>query len=867
MVPRPALFGRLENSGRVTVICAPAGSGKTTLVRSWIAEADVGSRVAWPVAGPEEHDPQRFWLAVLDAVRGTAPGSALARAMTAAPGVDGWGIAERLLTDLAGLADPMWLVIDDVHELAASGVLRQLESLVTRAPAALRLVLLTRQDVRLGLHRLRLDSELTEIRAEDLRFTPEEARELLESAGASLSDDALVSLLDRTEGWAAGLRLAALSLTGHPAPERFVAEFSGSDRVVAEYLLAEVLERQPEDVRRLLLCTSVLERVNGALADLLTGGSGGERILQGLERANAFVVSLDATRSWFRYHRLFADLLNLELRRTAPGELDALRRRAATWLAEHGYPEEAIRQAQAVRDWDLATRLLADHWPVLYLDGQDATTHELLAAFPDHLVATDCELATMVASDELGHGSVATAKRYLALAERNSAGVPAKRREHARLLLGIVLLMLSHKQGDLPAMAEQAQRLREITTAPDATRPELGDDLRGIALTSLALAENWAANFGEARHYLELGRTLGRRTRRPYVEFKNLTCQAVNEFFLSFELAAEHCLQSVALAERHGWSEGPVAGLAYLVLGAVRLWQGRLDEAEPWVRRAERTIRPQAHPVAGIGIRNVRATLAMARDHDDEAMAAFAEADRLAELLDTPNPTTVAVAGFALYPLVRRGETERVEQALAEPDDHDRDRGETWIVRAILALAQDDPSAATTALAPVLDGTAPLQWSARLTQAFLLDAIARDALGDAEAAGRALERALDLAEPNGELVWFLLHPARDLLSRHRTRRTRHASLIAQVENLLAGRPSAPTPPPVVEPLSDSEIRVLRYLPTNLSAPEIATELSVSRNTVKTHIRNLYQKLGVNRRTDAVARGRALGLLAPSGHRR
>ena len=309
------------------MISAVAGSGKTTLVRSWIDEEGLHDQVAWPVVGPDDRDPLRLWPAVLDAVRGTIPGSALARALTPAPDLDGWGIAERLLTDLAPLADRIWLVIDHVHELDSTEVLRQLELLMMRAPSPLRFVLVTRRDVRLGLHRLRLDSELTEIRTADLRFTLEEARELFASAGVVLPEPSLALLLDRTEGWVAGLRLAALSLTGHPSPERFVTEFSGSERTVAEYLLAEVLEQQSGQVRALLLRTSILERVNGELADLLTGDSGGgERVLQDLEQANAFVVCLDATRSWFRYHRLFADLLHLQLRRTAPDELVTERR-------------------------------------------------------------------------------------------------------------------------------------------------------------------------------------------------------------------------------------------------------------------------------------------------------------------------------------------------------------------------------------------------------------------------------------------------------------------------------------------------------------------------------------------------------------
>src|SRR6202522_3039875 len=306
-------------------------------------------------------------------MRGTAAGSALVRPLTAAPGLNGWAVVERLLKDLAQLEDPLWLMIDDAHVLDPGEVLSQLELLVLRAPRQLRFVFATRHDLRMGLHRLRLEGELTEIRAADLRFSLAEARALFAATAVQLPEEALALLHGRTEGWAAGLRLAALSLAGHPDPGRFAAEFSGTDRTVAEFLLAEVLDRQSEEVRRLLLRTSVLERVSGPLADVLTGSSGGERILQDLERANAFVVSLDAGRTWFRYHQLFADLLQLELRRTEPNEQAALHGAAAGWLAEHGHPVEAVRQAQAAGDWGTAARVLSDHWLEFYLAGGGAT--------------------------------------------------------------------------------------------------------------------------------------------------------------------------------------------------------------------------------------------------------------------------------------------------------------------------------------------------------------------------------------------------------------------------------------------------------------------------------------------------------------
>ena len=419
----------------MTVVSAPPGSGKTILLRSWITEADLADSVAWVSAGGAERDPQRFWLSVLGALRQTTAGSALVRELTAAPDLDGWAIAERLLKDLVPLEDRIWLVIDDVHKLGSGEARRQLELLVMRAPQELRFVLATRHDLRLGLHRLRLEGELTEIREPDLRFTVDEARKLVSAAGVVLPEPALALLHERTEGWAAGLRLAALSLAGHPDPGRFAEEFSGSERTVAEYLVAEVLDRHSGAARRLLLRTSVLELVSGPLADALTGGSGGERILQELEETNAFVVSLDAARSWFRYHHLFADLLQLELRRTAPGEVTALHQAATSWFAGHGHPVEAVRHAQAAQDWRLASRLLADHWPTLQLGGQAATGHELLAGFPADAAATDAELAVLIAADELAQGSLEAAEGYLGLAARASATVPVDRHEQLQILL------------------------------------------------------------------------------------------------------------------------------------------------------------------------------------------------------------------------------------------------------------------------------------------------------------------------------------------------------------------------------------------------------------------------------------------------
>jgi LuxR family transcriptional regulator, maltose regulon positive regulatory protein len=864
VVSRRGLFERLTRAQRVVQLSAPPGSGKTVLLRSWIAVTGLAACTAWISVPNEEGDPQRLWISLVAALRGTAAGAALVRELTAAPDLDAWTVIERLLEDLASLEDRTWLVIDDMHELSSAEAQRQLELLVMRAPPALRFVLVTRHELRLGLHRLRLAGELTEIRADDLRFSRAEAQALLDAAGVTLSVSALDLLYDRTEGWAAGLRLAALSLAGHPDPDRFAAEFSGSERTVAEYLMAEVLERQPEETRRLLLRTSLLPLINGELADLLTGRSGGERVLQRLEEAGAFVISLDARRSWFRYHQLFADLLQLELRGSEPAELPALHEAAAGWYAGHGYPVEAVRHAQAAQDWSLAARLLSDRWVGLGLAGLGGTAHELLARFPADVIAADAELAARVAGDQLARGSLEEAERYLAVAARALESVPADRRGRAQVVLSVVRMRLARQRGDLTAVAGAARRL----LAPaDPAEHELTGDLRALALIDLGIAEQWTARFDAANRHLEDGIALARQLGRPYLEVTGLAHLAQLVSWRSFLLGAERGRQAIELATEHGWADEPVAGIAYLAIGVAMVTQGRLEEAERALGQAERTVRAEAEPAAGMRLRYGRGMLEFVSGRHDSALSAFRTAERLAGSLVTPHTLAPRLRSHLLQTLVRTGAAQRVEQALAGLDGPERDRGEIRIAEASLRLAQDDPAAATAVLAPVTDGSVVMS-NAHLwdVQAFLLQAIAADALGDAAAARRALEQALGRAEPEGLLFPFLYDPAPELLDRHRRRGTAHAGLIDEILNVLAGQ--APGSPPdgprrLREPLSRAEARVLRYLPTKLSTPEIAGELYLSVNTVKTHMRHLYDKLGVHRRHEAVEQARALGLLAPS----
>jgi LuxR family maltose regulon positive regulatory protein len=586
VVERRGLFDRLAGASRVTQVTAPPGSGKTLLLRSWIREAGLAERAGWVSVQRDERDTQRFWISVIDALAATTPGSTRVRSLTPAPDLDGWAIVERLLADLNSLESQVWLVIDDLHELRSTEALRQLELLLMRSPRQLRFVLATRHDLRLGLHRLRLEGGLTEIRAADLRFTLADAGALLDAAGVKLSEAALALLVERTEGWAAGLRLAALSLAGHPDPDQFAAEFSGSERTVAEYLLAEVLDRQPEPVQRLLLRTSVLDRVNGPLADVLTEGVGGERILQDMEEANAFVVSLDGRRFWFRYHRLFADLLQLELRRTAPAEVAVLHAAAATWYAEHGEPIDAVRHAQAAEQWSLATRLLTDHWSGLYLDGRAATSHDLLTGFPAGAAQADAELAALMAFDELDGGSLDGAQRYLTLAAGGTASVPADRLGSFQTRVAVLRLVLARQRSDLPTVVEETQRLLAPAAVSGTLLPKLSEDGRALALINLGIAELWTVRLDDAERHLEQGVALARRIAQPFLELTGLAHAANVANMRSYRLGAEYGRQAIEVARQHGWTDQPIAGIAYTALAAAALAQGRLEEAEACLEHA-----------------------------------------------------------------------------------------------------------------------------------------------------------------------------------------------------------------------------------------------------------------------------------------
>jgi LuxR family maltose regulon positive regulatory protein len=875
LIDRDDLVAALDRAvtRKVTIISAPAGSGKTSLLRAWAGRPGPPRQLALVQVQRDQQDAQQFWLALLGVVRHVTGTNGGAELPAATPDFNAPAMVDRVLSELADARSGVTLVVDDLHELTSPEALAQLTRLLTNLPPRVRAILATRHDVRLGLHQLRLTGELAEIRATDLRFSERETSELLDASGIALSAAGAVLLHQRTEGWAAGLRLAAISLAGHPDPERFVAEFSGSDRVVAEYLLAEMLDRQAAEVQDLLLRTSLLDRVHGELADLLTGRPGSERILLELEDANAFVESLDPDRAWFRYHHLLADFLRLELRRTLPAEVPVLHRRAAEYFIRQGQVVSAIRHTQAAGAWADAARLLADHSFSLTLDGQAQTMQALVRAFPPG--ADHPELALVRAMGDLAQGRLDEAAAHLTVAETHVQTTTPDRRRRLGVATSSLQLALARRRGHLAGVIEHARFLDSPVTGPSDEDIALDSDLRAVALMNLGTAEAWTLgrpDAPDAERHLREGAGLARKIGRPYLEVACLAQLGFASLVLhSFATTQRRCREAIALAERHGWGTEPVIAPALIMLAATLVWTGEFDEGERWLRRTERALQTDAGPDIRLLLHQTAGILHAGRGRRHEALEEFGAAEDLgSQLADDSQALASRVTRWLIATQARLGMTGEARALVAALDDERASSGEIRNARAVICLAEGDPAGTLGAVASVLDGTAPVQGDVTVMEAHLLAGLAHRELGDQRAANQAAERALALAEADRLILPFAMTGSAGLLEALPRHETAHAALLADILDVLHGASPAPSGQsrlPPAEELSPGELRVLRYLPTNLSRPEIAGELSVSPNTVNAHIRSIYAKLGVRDRSSAVRRARELRLLAAVGRTR
>lgn len=867
LVSRPRLLALLDAGAQhlLTLVSAPAGAGKTTLLASWRSSGQPPGPVAWLSLDPADNEAARFWSYILAALRrsGAVPANSALQSLAPRPGSDDTFLP-LLVNGLAKLPTPVVLILDDVQELTDATVLKGLELLLRHAPPKLRLVLATRVDPPLPLQRLLVSGRLAQVRSADLAFTVAEVADLLADYEyrPRLSEDDPALLQARTEGWAAGLRLAALSLQGQPDPHRFVSELAGDDRSIADYLVGEVLDRQPEELRSFLLRTSIVDELDGDLADALTGGHGGEWTLARLERANAFVVALGSRRRAYRYHELFAGLLRYELRREAPDQVAGLHRRAARWYAERGLVVNAIQQALMADEWRDAADLMAEHGLSLILRDEAATLHQLVGRLPADLVQADPELTLLAAADGIVHDDPEMATAGLRLAQRRKELLDRDRRDRFALLLAICRSALAWQVGDLDeavVAGHQALALQARAVAGDT------DDTRALTLSNLGTAELWAGDLDAAEVHLQEGHAVSRRAGLGALQ---LTCTSQLAVLCAMRGALGQASRlgenAAELAAQRGWSSSVQATGGYLALAWVHYHRDALVEADRYLERAVAASRVRPERPVTLAVAMVRARLQRARGDLAGALATVASARQ--DLTGWRPPARLwrwlVLTEAELHSAAGQPQS---AGSLLEGLDESGPLGAGEVVAvARLQLAEGDAAGAAATLASCLDGTAPAGLLAVPVEAWLLDALASDALADRDRAAASLERALSLAEREGFRRSFLDAgaPARSLLVRYRHRMPTSWSYLDELLQSSAESVPTPAPPPsaLVEPLTERERIVLRYLSSLMTYEEIASDLYVSPNTVKSHVNGIFRKLGVSGRRQAVRSARELQLL-------
>jgi LuxR family maltose regulon positive regulatory protein len=869
VVARPRLFALLDAGVErpVTLVAAPAGAGKTMLLTSWMSAVSPPGPVAWLSLDHGDNDPVRFWTYVLAALcrSGALPADSGLQTLMPSPQGDD-ALLPMLLHGLEELASPVVLVLDDVHELTEPRVLHGIEFLVRHAPPQLRLVLSTRADPPLPLHRLLVSGRLTQLRAADLAFTVAEVAELLAEYDyrSELSDDDLAVLQARTEGWAAGLRLAAVSMQHQPDLHRFVTELAGDERSLAGYLVSEVLEQQPAEMRSFLVRTCVVDQLSGELADALTGRDDGERTLARLERANAFVVALGSRRDWYRYHPLFAELLRYQLRREAPQEVTELRRRAARWYAGHGLPVDAVQQAVTMRDWGFAAELIAEHGFGVALHGQDQGFRDLLDRLPAGVARLAPELALLMASERIASGDEAEAS--LQLAREQERMLADDRRARFTLILATCRLLRAGRAGDLDEVLAAG---REALAAH--AQLGAGDDMggvaaaaRAVALSGLGSAELWSGELDAAEVHLLAGQAAALWAGLDDVRLDCLSALALlHAVGGRLGLAVRTGEAAVGLAGEHAGAAPAVAG-ALLALAWAHYQRDDLATAGSYLERASEGAGTAPDRPLSAAIRMVGGRLRYAQADPVGALAELGAVRRDLAGWDPPQLLSRWLATIEAELPLAAGDAESATALPASVDTGGPAAAPEAVALARRQLAADDPAGTVRTLSPFLAGTMPAADLDTRIRAWLLHALASHALDDVDHAAASLRHAVDLAGPEEHRRIFLDAGAagRALVARYRDWVDASWSFLDELAlAALDPTPAAVSPmPALIERLSEREQAVLRYLPTMLTFVEIGSELFISVNTTKSHVRSIYRKLGVVGRRDAVRRARQLQLL-------
>jgi LuxR family maltose regulon positive regulatory protein len=929
IVVRPRLIEGLNEGlslGRkLTLISAAAGFGKTTLVSEWIASC--GQPVAWLSLDEGDNDSTRFLTYLVAALQTIAAniGEGVLGALQSPQPPSAESILTTLINEITAIPDNsstrpfgqsgqrFIFVLDDYHIIDSKSVDNALTFLIEHLPPQMHLVITTREDPPLPLARLRARGQLTELRAADLRFTPAEAAEFLNQAmSLQLSAEDIAALETRTEGWITGLQLAALalqgslSMQGHPDTSRFIQSFTGSHRFVLDYLVEEVLQRQPEYIRIFLLQTAILDRFCASLCNAVTEREDGKEMLDVLERSNLFVIPLDDQRQWYRYHHLFAEVLQAHLREAQPDRVSTLHQRASEWYEQNGLRSDAIRHALAAKDFELAAGLIELAWPATEEGSiQTATWLGWVKRLSDELVHARPVLNVWYAYALLGRGEMEAAETRLKDAERwlvsadtmkvqpetpSVEMVVVDKEQFSSLPAAIAVgrAYIAQALGNIPDTVRYASRVLELVPEGELLR-------RGQASMFLGIT-HWASGDLEAADRVFADYTMKLRTAGNIPD-----AISTSVVLTDIRLALGHLHEAINTLEQllqFVMDQGePIpldAADLHRELSKLHLEQGNLEAAAQHLQRSKELGEKAYLPVLRYRLCIDQARLKTAQGDLEGALALLDEAQRL--YIRSPLPDFCPISAIKARIWVAQGRLTKAlewirEQGLSVDDvpSYLREFEHVTLARVLIARYKSDRETgaihgAIGLLERLLHAAEEGGWMGSMIEILALLALAHAAQGDLPLALVSLGRALTLAEPQGYVRIFVDEgkpmaelltriEAKDgiprvkeyilkLLSAFNVHKEIYPSGSTRVEikgaSLLAKQTISPQP--LIEPLSERELEVLRLLRTDLNGPEIARELIVSLSTVRTHTQNIYAKLGVNNRRAAVHRAEELDLL-------
>jgi len=877
LVPRPRLYKRLDEglTHKLTLVSAPAGFGKSTLMIGWLVENKYTA--VWLSLDDGDNDPVRFWTYFIAAIQTIHKETgAEARQIVSMPQLRSIEpAAVSLINDISQLDHDLIVVLDDFHVIEAEGVHAGLSYLLEHQPPNLHIVLSTRVDPSISLARLRAQGQLVEIRAENLQFSTGEATTLLnEKMGLNLKPEHIEALNTHTESWVVGLQLAALSLRGQSSYDTFIRKFTGRHQFILDYLIEEVLVRLPDAQREFMLRTSILERFCSNLCRAVTDDLSSGQMLDEIRKSNLFLIPLDTEGRWFRYHHLFAEVLYALLEQDHPDEIGVLHLKAATWFDSEGYPDEAVNHALRSGDMVRAKEMFLKHWlPVLHR-GEVATVLRCLDALPESVERDDPSVslarcwALFLSSQNSAIGPYLEMANtvYERLVEEGS--LDRMQQDQIAAQLALMRSVLARDRG------EHDKSLAYVEKAASLMPSEMVEGI-GTVWNMLSAARAGAGDYDGAIEAYERGITLSHKEGNLVGAYQ-CTYGQVMYMLIQGRLteADEFCRSSINRANHEGHGDFPAAGWLHIAKARIALEQGCLDEAEMYLRDGLRIARPGGFSEAVRSGRYIRARLAAARGDQDTAENILQDTAQIVNAMDEPYLTGELNWQWAIHYL-NTGDLDAAREKLQILDEKavatqhaNLLLWQGWLFPRLL-FAEKRYSEALTTLRESIHSARAMNSNGELIHLLALQAMSLAALGEQTSARVALQEALTLGAPEG-YVWLWLNAGpeigpllRDMRVASDTPKDIHPYLdslldACQVtfgETMLLHQQGE-----LLDPLTPRELEIMHLIGKGYSNPEIASELVVTINTIKKHTSNIYGKLGVRSRTQAIARARELNLL-------